>query len=87
MNHPFRKRAPQGRALSPDEGKRQSRAVRSAQAALGSVEDVRAFLNGHDQGLGGRPIDIAIASDAGLAAVEAALAKAEARTSVAGNDR
>jgi uncharacterized protein (DUF2384 family) len=97
MNHPCRRRAPQGPVLSADEGKRQSRAVHAAQAALGSVNDVRAFLNSHDESLGGRPIDIAIASDAGLAAVEAALAaadrrhasggEAESRAPVAGNDQ
>lgn len=59
--------------LSQDEGRRQSRAVRSAQAALGSVDAVRAFLNTHHKALRGRPIDLAVASEAGLIAVEAAL--------------
>jgi len=59
--------------LSSDQGVRQGRAVRAAQAALGSVEAVRAFLNTHHDALGGRPIDIAVASEAGLKAVEAAI--------------
>lgn len=62
-----------GPVLSPDEGKRQSRAVRSAQAALGSVDAVRAFLNTHHPSLDARPIDLAVASEAGLIAVEAAI--------------
>lgn len=74
MNSPFRRRGPQVPVLSAEEGKRQGRAVHAAQAALGSVADVRAFLNSHHESLAGRPIDIAIASEAGLIAVEAAIA-------------
>lgn len=70
----FRK-AKRGPVLSRDESVRQGRAVRSAQAALGSVEAVRAFLNSHDESLSGRPIDLAVASEAGLIAVEAAIAR------------
>lgn len=69
----FRK-ARTGPVLSHEESARQGRVVRSAQAALGSVEAVRAFLNSHHPSLDGRPIDLAVASDAGLAAVEAAMA-------------
>jgi len=71
----FRKR-PSGPVLSRDEGTRQLRAVRAAHEALGDVEAVRAFPNGHHQGLDGRPIDLAVASDDGLARVEAAIAAA-----------
>jgi uncharacterized protein (DUF2384 family) len=60
-------------ALSREESVRQGKAVRAAQAALGSVEAVRAFLNSHHAALGGRPIDIAVASEAGLIAVETAI--------------
>jgi uncharacterized protein (DUF2384 family) len=81
MNQPFRRRALKVSALSPDQGKRQGRAVRAAQTALGSVAAVRAFLNSHHGVLAGRPIDIAIASEAGLAAVEAAVAAAGRRRS------
>jgi uncharacterized protein (DUF2384 family) len=73
MNDPFRKRARKGPVLSRDEGLRQGRAVRAAQAALGSVEAVRTFLNSHHDALSGRPIDVAVASEAGLIAVEAAI--------------
>ena len=78
MNDPFRRRGRNGPVLSRDEGKRQGRAVRSAQAALGSVDAVRAFLNSHHASLDARPIDLAVASEAGLAAVEAAIS-AESR--------
>ena len=83
MSDPFRKRRPQGPVLSPDEGKRQGHAVRAAQT-LGDVEAVRAFLNFPHETLGGRPIDLAVASAAGLAAVEAEIAaERERRTGAA----
>jgi len=69
--------------LSRDESVRQGRAVRAAHAALGSIDAVRAFLNNPHPALGARPIDLAVASDAGLAAVEGAIA-AESR-GAAGN--
>ena len=62
--------------LSHDESFRQGRAVRVAQAVLGDVEAVRAFLNCHHPALGARPIDLAVASEDGLARVEAAIAAA-----------
>jgi uncharacterized protein (DUF2384 family) len=86
LNDPFRRRGRSGPVLSPDEGRRQGRIVRSAQAALGSVEAVRAFLNSHHDNLKGRPIDLAVASEAGLIAVEAAMAEAVPQP-VAENDR
>jgi uncharacterized protein (DUF2384 family) len=70
----FRK-AKRGPILSRDESVRQGKAVRSAHAALGDVDAVRAFLNSHHPALSGRPIDLAVASEAGLAAVEAAIAR------------
>lgn len=71
MSLSFRK-SWRGPVLSRDEGARQGHAVRSALAALGS-EKARAFLNGHHDGLRGRPLDLAVASDAGLKAVQTAL--------------
>jgi|GEM_PF-2296360 len=85
MNDPFRKRGRKGPTLSQDEGKRQGQAVRAAQAALGSVDAVRAFLNSHHERLDGRPIDLAVASEAGLIAVEAAIAES-GRRGVPGNE-
>ena len=52
---------------------RQGRVVRSAHAAFGSAEAVRDFLNSHHDGLQGRPLDLALASEAGLLAVQAAI--------------
>jgi uncharacterized protein (DUF2384 family) len=73
VSPPFFRKSRKVAILSREESVRQGKAVRSAQAALGSVEAVRAFLNTHHESLGGRPIDIAVASDAGLIAVEAAI--------------
>ena len=79
MSDPYRKRRPKITPLSPEAGRRQGRIVRAAQAALGSVDAVRAFLNSHNSALDGRPLDLAIASEAGLIAVEAAIASEGAR--------
>ncbi len=72
------KRTPIGAILSPEAKDRQAQAVRSAQEALGDIEAIRAFLNTVHPKLGVRPLDLAIESDDGLAAVEQAL-KAEKR--------
>lgn len=72
MSDSFRRKRAHVTVLSPDEGKRQGRAVRAAQA-LGDVEAVRAFLNFPHEALGGRPIDLAVASEAGMVAVQAAI--------------
>jgi uncharacterized protein (DUF2384 family) len=66
--------------LARDAGIRQGNAVRAAQTAFGTTEAVRAFLNNPHAGLGGRPIDLAVASADGLAAVEAAIARQAAPT-------
>lgn len=73
MNKPFRNRFA-GPRLAPDEAARQGRASSLAFAALGKPEAVIAFLNTHDEALGGRPLDLAIASPEGLLSVERALA-------------
>ena len=66
------KNAWRGPVLSREERSRQSEAVRSALASLGA-DNARAFLNGHHSGLHGRPLDLAVASEAGLTAVQTAL--------------
>lgn len=71
MSYRFR-RARKGPVLSREQGVRQGRVVKSALAVFGSA-DALAFLNAHHAGLGGRPLDLAVASDAGLGAVETAL--------------
>lgn len=71
MSRVFRKafNAPR---LTPEEAARQGRATNLALAAFGS-SDAIAFLNTHDEGLGGRPIDLAVAGGDGMARVEAAI--------------
>lgn len=71
MNRVFRA-AWTGPVLSREEGVRQGRVVRASLALLGSGS-ARAFLNTYHAGLGGRPLDLAVASDDGLVAVESAL--------------
>ena len=69
--------------LTREEMIRQGRIVDVAQAALADLASVRAFLNTHHDGLGGRPIDVGVASDAGLAAAEAAIVSEAAAPRVA----
>ncbi|MDQ2878348.1 MAG: DUF2384 domain-containing protein [Pseudomonadota bacterium] len=75
----FTRRRDQPR-LAPEQAARQGRAVSFALQSFPSPAAAMAFLNTDQPGLG-RPIDLAIESVAGLAAVEAALAS---RTSKAG---
>jgi hypothetical protein len=42
---------------------------------LGGLAGAAAFLNHHDEALGGRPLDLAVASAEGLKAVEQAIAE------------
>jgi len=58
-------------ALTPDQRRRQARIVRLAMDTLGSADAIKGFLNDRHEGLGGRPLDLALASDEGLAAAEA----------------
>ena len=81
----FRKARTSGPVLSRQESMRQGSAVRSAAAALGDPEAVRNFLNTFHPGLSGRPLDLAVASDAGLEAVESALGVEAARAESAGS--
>jgi uncharacterized protein (DUF2384 family) len=67
VNNHFRKRT-NGPRLSPREAERQGLASRQAFAVLGR-DDAITFLNTMDEALGGRPIDLAVQSDEGLAAV------------------
>nr|WP_255326585.1 hypothetical protein [Sphingobium sp. EM0848] len=59
--------------MSDEQAKRQGRVSQAAFLTLGQADAI-SFLNGHDESLGGRPLDLAIASDEGLAAVELVLA-------------
>ena len=65
-----------GRTAMPREAAaRQLRLTSAAWAALRTPECVKAFLNSHHAELSARPIDVGIASDAGLKRVERLLAE------------
>ena len=53
---------------------RQGQIARIAWERMREPGEAIAWLNAHDDGLGGRPIDLATASVEGFAAVEAAIA-------------
>ncbi|MBB4840703.1 MULTISPECIES: antitoxin Xre/MbcA/ParS toxin-binding domain-containing protein [Sphingomonas] len=76
QTRPFRRQFTAAR-LDPQSAERQGRAARIAFEALGR-EEATLFLNGHDAALGGRPLDLAVASAEGLAAVEQAIAARKA---------
>ncbi len=59
--------------LTPEQASRQGQVATSAFRHFGGRDAAMAFLNGHDESLGGRPLDLAIASADGLQAVEAAM--------------
>ena len=59
-----------GTPLSPEQAARQGRIVRAAQLAFGGTEAVLAFLNTHHRELGGRPLDLATASNDGFERIE-----------------
>ena len=64
---------PAAAPLSGPEQARQGQVMRVAQAAFGDMDVVLAFLDSRHPMLGRRPLDLAIESDAGLAAVQAAI--------------
>jgi uncharacterized protein (DUF2384 family) len=69
MSMNFRKaarRAPVSREVAA----RQARLLKATQTALVTAEATRDFLNNDHAALGGRPLDIALQSEAGLLAVE-----------------
>lgn len=58
--------------LTPAASRRQGETTRMAMLLLGREAAIE-FMNTHDESLGGRPIDLAIASDEGRSRVELAL--------------
>lgn len=62
-----------GERLSPDQQRRQGHVSSLAWQRLGGRDAAVAFLNTHHEALDARPLDLAIASDEGLARVEALL--------------
>ncbi len=73
MSRPFRNKFDSPR-LTAEQAARQGRATNLAFEALGNAPAAMAFLNAHDDALEGRPLDIAVASQDGLAKVEAIIA-------------
>ena len=69
---PFRNKFNSPR-LSPESAERQGRVTLLAWQKLGGRDAAIAFLNNHDEALGGRPLDLAVASVAGCEAVERAI--------------
>jgi hypothetical protein len=87
MSRRFFKQPKSGPVLTRDEFARQGHAVRAATAAFTDAGAVRVFLNSHHAGLGGRPLDLAVASVTGLEAVEAAIFVASGATPKAAEPR
>jgi uncharacterized protein (DUF2384 family) len=69
--------------MAADAAARQGRVTKLAWDALGDRDAVLAFLNTHHNGLGGRPLDLAIGDADGLSRVEAALREQEPAHGVA----
>ena len=59
-----------GPRLTADAAERQGRIVRLAFASFGGRDGAMAFLNARHETLGGRPVELAVASETGCAAVE-----------------
>jgi len=73
MTNPFRRRS-SAVPLSGDAVARQGRILKLAIDALGASEAM-AFLNSADSQLGGRPLDLAIASEQGFQMIAQAIAQ------------
>lgn len=69
---PFRKAFTRER-MPVERAERQGRITTLAWQLLGGRDAAMAFLNHHDETLGGRPLDLAVASAEGCAAVEQAI--------------
>lgn len=68
----FRRKAP-SILPTPEQLRRQDAVLRSAWRSLGESGPVIAFLNSHNERLGGRPLYLALESDEGLLRVEGLL--------------
>ena len=73
----FRKYQPTVR-FTPEQVNRQNALIRYAWANLATKEAVIAFLNTHNEELGGEPLTLAIASEQGLRSAEEMLSRAPA---------
>lgn len=59
--------------VAPEVSARHGRIATRAFLLLGRADAASLYLNTHDEGLGGRPLDIAGESDAGFAIIDAAI--------------
>lgn len=75
------RRAARPSALSPEQKRRQAVITDAAWRRFGQAAPMMAFLNSAHDDLIGRPLDIAVDSDAGLNAVLVALTSLEAADS------
>jgi len=64
-----------GQRLTPEAAARQGRVTQLAWRLLGGREAAIAYLNAHDERLGGRPLDLAVASEEACLAVERSIAQ------------
>jgi len=69
------RRTSRANALSPEQKGRQAAVTAAAWSFFGNGPTMIAFLNGNHPDLGGRPLDLAVNSDAGLDAVLTTLRK------------
>lgn len=69
--------------IARDVAVRQDRLLQATRAARLTTEATRAFLNNDHADLGGRPLDVALFSDAGLLAVERLIRREGERCSAA----
>jgi hypothetical protein len=68
----FRRSGPAVR-FTPDQSRRQNELIRDAWESLKTKEAVIAFLNTHNEALGGQPLGMALASEEGFRVAERAL--------------
>lgn len=67
------RRAQVGPKLTQEQSRRQSAVATLAWQMLDGRDEIATFLNTDDPALGGRPLDLAIASEEGFAKVETAM--------------
>jgi uncharacterized protein (DUF2384 family) len=77
------RRRPKTAPIPPEQAARQGEITRLAFLLLGREQAID-FLNGDHAGLGGRPLALATASDAGRASVEAELGRMKYRQPTTG---
>jgi hypothetical protein len=80
----FRKSAPSTKP-TPEQLRRQDSVLQCAWRSLGASGPVIAFLNTHNEQLGGQPLQLALGSDEGLLRVEGLLGEIVLETAQSGS--